>query len=263
VQANVIAADGGTVSTTLSGSTEARRATPARVYLDYAVESFDGFTVEVAPVSSPPDAIIGALWTAQCGANFWSDPTDGGVSQTSVNAFCWNSDRDKATTVDAATSSCADDGDGMFCTRPYAWKLGASYRFELQTKRIVAAHIDYAFFITDVATGERAKLAELRYGGGNRPSSAYSYLRGYTAGSSCLSAGQVSARFGHVKKVDGDTVTDVKTASLSNDFDVGNDRICANYFFGATQDAFLLSTGGETVGPPLAPGDPAPTITLP
>ena len=264
VQANVITADGGAVSTTLSGVAEAKRTESLRIYLDYAVDAYDSFSVEVVPVFVPSDSSLGVLWTPECGVSFANDfSADGGVFQPSVNAFCWDSNRDSATIVDAATSSCAFDGSGMYCSRPYAWKLGGTYRIDLSTKRTVTAHTDYAFFVTDVATGVETKLTELRYGGGNRPSSAYSYLKGFKDAPSCLFTAPVAARFGHVKKVDGATAADVKTASLSTAFDVDKERICANYTFGASENAFLLSTGGETVGPPVVPGGQAPTITLP
>ena len=268
LRAAVMGADAGEVSITINGTAEPKRTSPARVYVQYASQTFDAFSVEVVPQVAGIDANVGALWTSSCGMGMSTDASsDGGPPTTLAFAFCWNSNADPTTVFDLATSTCGEipgsPGSGTYCTRPYAWKVADAYRFDLETRHVVAGHTDYAFYVASVATGERVKLVELRYGGGGRPSAAYSYLQNEDFAPSCLETELESALFRNVEKTDGDVTTAIGSATFTRDYDAMQNEICANYTYGVVDRAFFISTGADRVGPPRPPGWPAPILTLP
>jgi hypothetical protein len=269
VTAAVTDGKGGGASVTITGTTEARRTRPARVYVEYPVDAFDDYSVEVVPDLAPPDARFGALWTQPCGVGIYDDaPGDGGAPTPRAFAFCWDSQVEASTVLDLAGSTCEPIGAasglrGTQCEQAYAWKTGEAYRFDLETRHTVAGHTDYAFFVTPVATNVRTKVVEFRFASAARPSAAFSYLQDDVSGATCLQTAQHAARFRHVKKIDGTVSSDVVTATFTRDYSASANTICANYAYGVADDAFYLSTGADRVGPPFPPGWPAPVIQLP
>jgi hypothetical protein len=268
VSAAVSDGKGGGAFVTISGAAEARRTWPARVYLEYPVDSFDGYSVEVTPDLAPAGARFGAVWTQPCGAGIYNDiPGDGGVPSAGAFAFCWDSRAEASTVLDQADTTCRPivdsyGGRGTQCSKPYAWSVGEAYKFDLETLHPVAGHTDYAFYVTPVATGVRTKIVEFRFGSADRPSAAFSYLQEGVTGASCLQTTRQAARFRNVEKLDGDVASDVLSATFTRDYDVSTNSICANYAYGASEGAFFLSTGSDRVGPPLPPGWPSPVIAL-
>jgi hypothetical protein len=259
---------GGGASVTMSAAAEPRRTRATRVYLEYPVDAFDAYSIEVIPEVASAGSAIGALWTRSCGAGLSSDfEADGGVPTPRAFAFCWDSNTEATSVIDASGSSCgaiaSDNGTrGTQCAQPFAWKLGAPYRFDLETRHTIAGHTDYVFYVgTDGA--DRTKLVELRFGSDDRPSAAFSYLQKDPAAPSCLETERLSALFRKVTQIDADVAADVRAATFTRDYDVAANVICANYFYGVSQGAFMLSTGSDLVGPPRPPGWPAPSITLP
>ncbi len=260
---------GGGASMIMSGTTEPRGSRATRVYLQYPVDAFDAYSVEVIPEPAPQESTFGALWTLPCGAGLTSDPSgDGGPPVLRAFAFCWDSDMEATAVLDPSGSSCHPIGtagtlQGTWCSQLYPWKAGEPYRIDLETRHALAGHTDYVFYVTTVASGERTKLVELRFGGGDRPSAAFSYLQGDAIAASCLETEQLSALFRNVTQIDNGLSTNLRAATFTRDYDAESNVICANYDYGTSDGAFLLSTGGMRVGPPRPPGWPAPTITLP
>jgi hypothetical protein len=269
VSAAVTDGKGGGASVVIAGSTEPRRTRPSRVYLEYPVDAFDGYGVEMIPDLAPADARFGAVWTQGCGVGIDNDlQGDAGAPTSRAFAFCWDAQAEPTTVLDAAGATCGPIGDangthGTLCAQPFAWKIGEAYRFDLETSHVIAGHTDYAFYVTPVVTGARTKVVGLRFGSGDRPRAAFSYLQDDANGPTCLQSGQHAARFRNVTKIDGDVTSDVRTATFTRDYDPTANVICANYAYGVADDAFFLSTGAERVGPPFPPGAPPPTVTLP
>jgi hypothetical protein len=268
VRASVLDGDGGGASVVIAGTAEPRRTRPTRVYLQYPVDAFDEYSVVVIPDLVPPGSSIGALWTVPCGAGLSIDaPADGGAPTPRAFAFCWDATTEPSSVLDASGSSCraiaSDTGlRGTQCAQPFAWKVGSPYRIELETRHVVAGHTDYVFYV-GTGAADRTKLVELRFAGADRPSAAFSYLQSDAAASSCLDTERLSARFRDVTQIDASVPSDVRSASFTRDYDVADNEICANYAYGVSDGAFMLSTGSDVVGPPRPPGWPAPSIVLP
>jgi len=266
VTAKVALTDGGDNSVVMLGTTQALRTTAERVYIQYPVDPFDAYSVEVTPLLAPAAGFFGALLTSNCGAGLYiSASNDAGAPEPRAFAYCWDSDSDVTTVIDAATTTCGPilRTTGTYCTRAYSWKTNAIYRFDLETNQRISLHTDFAFFVTDSTTNERTKLVELRFGSADRPSAAYSYLQDNAFADSCLAAAQHATLFGHVTKTDRGVASEVKTATFTRDFDPSVNDICANYAYGVASGQFFLSTGADRVGPPRLPGSSAPVIVLP
>jgi hypothetical protein len=269
VRAAVTDGKGGGASVIIAGSTEATPTSAARVYVEYPADPFDGYSVEVVPQLAPVDARFGALWTLACGAGIdIASSSDGGPPASRAFAFCWDSNSVKTTILDVGVSSCHPISDpsgvrGTWCSQPYPWKVGDPYRFDLETQQVLTGYTDYAFYVTAVTTGERAKLVEFRFASADRPSAASSYLQPDAIGASCLEAARQSALFRNVKRIDANVASAIGTATFARDYDPSDNAICANYAYGTSEGAFFLSTGGDRVGPPYPPGWPAPVIALP
>lgn len=268
VTASVTDDKGGVTRVPIAGTVQARRTNPTRVYLQYPVDAYDGFNVEVVPQSAPADSSFAAIWTSQCGAGLDNVSANDGGQPSRAFAFCWNANAEPTAVVDRAMSSCTaitstNGQSGTFCSLNFAWQTGSAYRFELATRQPVAGHTDYAFYVTSIKTAERIKVTEFRYASGRLPNAASSYLQNDAPAASCLQTGQTAGLFREVHQIEADIASAVGSATFARDYDVDRDVICANYSYGTSGRAFSLSTGGMEVGTPRPPGWPAPVIVLP
>lgn len=169
----------------------------------------------------------------------------------------WDVNGINAEIIDVGASSCTGfggEGTGAKCEYALSPVVGGTYRFEVEASYPVAGRTDYTGYMTDIASGQRIKLATIRDGSRQYPSGAAGFVEDWwEEGSSCLVTNARTAYFHNVRyQRDGGSWTEIKSGRFSAVYNQWHNEICANYYFGAEDGKFKWNSGGdELVGPPV------------
>ena len=260
----------GQITVTLAGVVQPAALSDAWVALRYNAADFDGFAVDMTPLEAPSTTRFAAMEFANCYATLGNRATDSAQLDPWASFVCRDVSGASVQVVDAAGSSCqpidpnAENDTGIRCDQSYPWAVNATYEFESEIAYPVAGATDFTIYLTSLSSGERVTLATLRRSQQVRPQYCFSYLEDVRGTEpSCLDMPQRSVLLSNVRMRKGSIWTSITTARFDREYAVARGDICANYQYGTVDRSFLLSLGGERVGPPFVEGEPVPAVSLP
>lgn len=252
------------------------------VHIRYEVPGvYTELKVRVTPVTGPQSTYYStANWPGAYGGIQFDE--SGGTKTTMVIFSVWDIDpANKAEIKDAGqcneTVGFGGEGTGTSCRvrlppsahgavgglpDDYMLAPGDTYETHLIVSYPAdcATCADYTFTFTDVTRGiGPISLGTQRYKEKAEPWYASGFIEDWwdQPGDHCLNSGTRTAYFHDIQVKTKDGWQAITKASQGAVYLPGNHEICANYFFGAQDGKFLMSSGGtELISRPIIEGDP-------
>lgn len=248
LQAEITRANASTVSTQAQGRAEDLATRSNSIHINWSSSTWDTFSVDVRPLTLPATTYYSAI-------NFPGGYT--GLQTNKVLFSVWDVAGIDAQIIDPGVSTCSGfggEGTGAKCYIDYQPQVGTDYRFEVEVSYPVYGRTDYTGYFTDMSTGQRLKLATLRYGQRQEPRGAAGFVEDWwEQGNNCLTTNERTAYFHNVRHRLGQSLwQDINTATGTGVYVKWHNEICSNYQFSAEDGKFKWSSGGsERIGQPL------------
>jgi hypothetical protein len=268
-RARILLEGGGDHTTDFTGVATASPGTRSNsVHLLYATpEPWTEFEVSVTPVTGPQSTYYSTInWPGAYGGIQFD--SYGGVDFTMVIFSVWDVDPShEAEIVDPGacneTVDFGGEGTGTSCRLrlppsehgdvaglpvDYMLQPGDTYQTRVTLTDCGPACTDYSFSFTDVTRGlGPVSLGTQRYRADASPSYASSFIEDWyeNPGDDCISAGARTTYFHDIAGLTQSGWHTVRQAEFSPNYLQWNHEICANYYAGADDERFLVSSGGD------------------